>query len=88
MGIFLVFVFIAAMTCHQCLKAMQVAQHGSYVDGCLGCQIRKLVHAEQSKREAMLDRIQFAHGHGARVEAVRLIEIERARIKRLRGLEC
>lgn len=74
------------MSCTQCLKALQVAQHRAYVDGCVGCQTRSLVHMDQPAREAMLDRIQFACGQGARVEAVRLIEIERARIARLRNL--
>lgn len=73
------------MTCHACLRALQVATHAAYVEGCLGCQIRKLVHMPSEQREAMLDRIQFAHGYGARSEAISLIELERARIKALRG---
>lgn len=73
------------MTCPSCLTARQVVTHANYVEGCLGCQIRKLVHLPSEQREAMLDRIQFAHGHGARSEAISLIELERARIKALRG---
>lgn len=72
------------MSCPSCLRALQLASHADYRDGCLGCQIRKLVHMQQPEREAMLDRIQFANGWGARVEAVRLIELERARIRNLR----
>lgn len=71
--------------CQSCLTAMQRAAHAGYVDGCLGCQIRKLTHMEQSAREAMLDRIRFACGDDAKAEAIRLIEIERARIQHLRN---
>lgn len=75
------------MTCTSCLHALQLAAHGEYQDGCLGCGIRKLAHMPGEQRGPMLDRIQFAHGWGARVEAVRLLEIEAARIKRLRQLQ-
>lgn len=74
------------MTCPSCATALQSQSHGSYVDGCLGCGIRKLVHSTPDQRGAMLDRIQFVHGYGARAEAVKLIEIEAARIRRLRQL--
>jgi hypothetical protein len=69
-----------------CTTALQNPSHGEYVDGCLGCCIRRLVHSTPEARAAMLDRIQFAHGWGARNEAVKLIEIEAARIRRLRQL--
>ncbi|MES2634040.1 MAG: hypothetical protein V4669_13785 [Pseudomonadota bacterium] len=72
------------MTCTSCLAALQLANHADYRDGCVGCGIRKLFHMEAPARAAMLDRIQFAHGWGARVEAVKLLEIEAARIKALR----
>lgn len=73
------------MSCPSCLKAQQDHRQGDYKPGCLGCQIRGLVHMEEPAREAMLDRIQFAHGQGARVEAVRLIVLERARQRALRA---
>lgn len=70
--------------CPYCEKAQQRADHGDHRAGCLGCQIRLLTQAPAAEREALLDRIQFAHGFGARSEAIRLIELERARIKNLR----
>jgi hypothetical protein len=72
------------MSCSSCQTAQQRADHRDYREGCLGCQVRKLTHDEPTAREAMLDRIQFVHGHGARSEVIRLIELERARIKNLR----
>ncbi len=74
------------MTCVSCTTALQQHNHGDYREGCLGCGIRKLVHMEGQERAAMLDRIQFACGFGARVEAVKLLELEVARIRRLRSL--
>lgn len=71
--------------CPSCLIALQRANQADYVAGCLGCEIRKLVHMPSEQRSAMLDRIQFAHGYGARAEAARLIELEAARIKKLRA---
>lgn len=74
------------MTCTSCLTALQRPGHTAYQEGCIGCGIRKLAHMPSEQRGPMLDRIQFAHGWGARVEAVRLLEIEVARIRRLRQL--
>lgn len=73
-------------SCPFCLAAQQSPSHGEYVAGCLSCGIRRLVHSTPQERGAMLDRIQFVHGYGARAEAGRLIEIEAARIRRLRQL--
>ena len=73
------------MSCPSCRKAKDHAGHTDYQDGCIGCQIRWLVHMTPEARAMRLDRVQFAYGHGARAEAVRLIEIEAARIKRLRA---
>jgi len=72
------------MTCPSCLKAKDHAGHADYQNGCIGCQIRWLVHMTPEARAIRLDRVQFAYGYGARAEAVRLIEIEAARIKKLR----
>lgn len=73
------------MSCPSCTKALQIAAHAEYVNGCLGCGVRKLVHMPSEQRGAMLDRIQFTGGWGARAEAAKLIEIEAARIKQLRA---
>lgn len=76
------------MTCTSCLLALQRPAQADYRTGCLGCQIRKLVHMPGEQRAAMLDRIQHVHGYGARAEAARLIEIEAARIKKLRAAQA
>lgn len=73
------------MSCPSCTLSMQKPAHADYREGCLGCQIRKLVHMPGEQRAAMLDRIQHVHGYGARAEAARLIELEAARIKQLRA---
>lgn len=72
------------MTCTSCTRALQVAAHRAYVDGCLGCAVRRLAHMGAEDRDRQLDRIQFACGWAARVEVVKLLEIEAARIKSLR----
>lgn len=73
------------MTCSSCLRAMQIANHGAYVDGCIGCGVRRLAHMTPEERERTLDRIQAVHGWTARVEAIKLLRVERARLKKLRG---
>lgn len=72
------------MTCTSCQRALQVAAHAAYREGCLGCSVRRLAHMGSEDRARQLDRIQFACGWAARVEVVKLLEIEAARIKSLR----
>jgi hypothetical protein len=72
--------------CNECLHALQSAGHRDYQDGCLGCGIRRLAHMGGMERAVQLDRIQHVHGWGARSEAVRLLEIEVSRIRKLRAM--
>lgn len=72
------------MKCPSCLRALQLASHREYREGCLGCDVRQLVHMQADDRELALDRIERLHGRAARIETVRLVELEAARIRVLR----
>lgn len=73
------------MTCPSCTRALQVAAHRDYRNGCMGCGARKLAHMPQEERERMFDRIQFESGWDMRCEVVQMVRDELVRMRKLRG---
>jgi hypothetical protein len=72
-------------SCPSCTRALQVALHKDYRDACPACQIRKLAHMPQEKRERQLDLLTHLCGPGARARVQQELRVELARIRKLRG---
>lgn len=73
------------MNCPSCIRALQVAAHRDYREGCIGCGVRELAHMPQEKREQALDVLANVCGPDARARVVQELRVEMARIKKLRG---
>lgn len=75
------------MTCPACLRAQQIPDHRSYVDGCIGCEVRELALMEPHQRRQALQVLLVKCGRQAfeRVRRDALIEV--ARIVRLERLK-
>jgi hypothetical protein len=72
------------VNCPQCLKSQQIADHRCYVEGCMGCVVRKIAHMEPMERQRYLDRLQHLCGFDQRREVVKMVREEHARMAKLR----
>jgi hypothetical protein len=72
-----------AMKCRQCLRARQRVVHRIFEADCEGCTIRRIAYLPADDRERWFDRVQHLGGIGDRAEAVKLVNLERARIAAL-----
>jgi hypothetical protein len=70
-------------TCPQCIRALQRVVHKEYTADCEGCAIRRIAYMPVEEREKWFDRVQHLGGIGDRSEAVKLVNLERARIAAL-----
>jgi hypothetical protein len=71
------------VSCRQCLRARQRVVHREYADACEGCTIRRIAYLPADERERWFDRVQHLGGISDRAEAVKLVNLERARIAAL-----
>lgn len=71
------------MTCLECLRARQLVVHRVFGESCMGCEVRRIAYMSREAREQFFDRVQHLGGMGDRIEAIRLVTQERARIAAL-----
>lgn len=73
--------------CTDCLKA-KTRIWAIYNQQCEGCLLRMIASLDEDGREREFDALERHYGPGARVELVRCVNEERARIRALEGVKA